>query len=412
MSVIKSFAHLAHHSLSSLAPHALKRGHIYELMAAGLGFKSWASLVRSYALVDTDDPNLPSGCGRNLFARALQLGLSEAEAAAVMERFQTLFRQQPFGCLAFKELDKSLFPSLLVSEGGLDWDSPDCVSHSDADADENRWDTDGSSPAKRGFSRSSELLLADLGDRAKRGDVLCHYRLAKLLECKVPSDYLYQEQLKGRVLVAQELRWVENYLQLREQHAKYLKHLVAAADGGVRAAAVDYAAATGNVEYRLRAEHMQGSVNLRLMAESAPDWDTRRDWLWRLVQNGDNSALHQLAAEGDQEAVYELAVLERANAVAGDVSLIRGFAADALSDKDATAAWKWQFVANHYGLDLTRSSLRAYHDGGLSDGGFYDSDFGGPMFVAGDEGLELPAITEEQKRIAKALAEQLLSEAR
>ena len=40
MSVIKSFAHHAHQSLSPLAPRTFKRSHIYELMAAGLGFKS------------------------------------------------------------------------------------------------------------------------------------------------------------------------------------------------------------------------------------------------------------------------------------------------------------------------------------------------------------------------------------
>ncbi|MDT4860680.1 hypothetical protein FQZ97_952550 [compost metagenome] len=68
-------------------------------------------------------------------------------------------------------------------------------------------------------------------------------------------------------------------------------------------------------------------------------------------------------------------------------------------------------MALHYELDLTKSTMRAYHDGGSNAGEFYDSDFGGPMYVDGDEGLDLPTISDEQKLIAKAMAEQLLSEA-
>ncbi|MNY68676.1 hypothetical protein D3C86_2064770 [compost metagenome] len=40
--------------------------------------------------------------------------------------------------------------------------------------------------------------------------------------------------------------------------------------------------------------------------------------------------------------------------------------------------------------------MRAYHDGGERDGQFYDSDFGGGLYAAGDEGLELPDISKTQ----------------
>ncbi len=62
-------------------------------------------------------------------------------------------------------------------------------------------------------------------------------------------------------------------------------------------------------------------------------------------------------------------------------------------------------------MDLTESTLHAFHDGGPQDGDFYDSDFGGSMYVNGDEGLEMPEISEEQLKVARGMAEQLLAEA-
>ena len=65
-------------------------------------------------------------------------------------------------------------------------------------------------------------------------------------------------------------------------------------------------------------------------------------------------------------------------------------------------------VALARGEDLTRSTLAARHDGGSNDGEFYDSDFGGPLYVDGEEGLALPELAREQHREAKAKAQDLL----
>jgi len=404
MSVIKTFAHRAHQTLSPLAPRTFKRSHVYELIAAGLGFNSWAALHPSHVLVDADEADMPPAFGRNVAGRALQLGCLQPEAQKIAEHFQSLYAQQPFGCLPLSELDEYLFESASGTAG--DSDSED----QDFEDDEDWPEEDESEAVRRVFPKTSELLRADLEDRANGGDAYSHYRLAKLLECKVPPDYLYQESLRGRVLNAQEQRWVDNYLTLSEQHLRYLKHLLAAADGGVRAAALDYSIEVGSTDYRLRAEQMDGYVNPRRMAASAPDWPTRREWLWRLADSGDTRALDMLAAEGDQEAAYELSTREAAKAVAGDASYLRGFAEEALRGGDVVAAWKWQFVARSHGLDLTDSTLRARHDGGSNNGHFYDSDFGGPIYVDGDEGVELPEISEELMKTARGMAEQLLAE--
>lgn len=405
MSVIKSFAHRAHQALSPLAPRTLKRSHVYELIAAALGFKSWASLHEGNVLVDADNPETPPTFAQNVMGRALQLGCAQTEAQALAEHFQKLYAQQPFGSVPLCEIDERLFGSQ------ADADHTDSSDDSDFEDDEDWLDEDESEAVKRPPPMTSKMLWADLEDRAERGDGLSHYRLAKLLECKVPTDYLYQESLRGRVLTVQEQRWVEEYLALRDQHARYLNHLLTAADSGIRAAALDYSMVTGNTAYRLRAEAMEGNADPRRMAASAPDWPTRREWLWRLADTGDERALEMLAAEGDQSAVSELTAREIEKAVAGDAAFLRGFAEEALRDGDVVGAWKWQFVALSHELDLTRSSLRARHDGGSNDGEFYDSDFGGPLYVDGDEGLQLPEIAEEEMKTARIMAERLLPDA-
>lgn len=397
MSVIKSFAHRAHKSLSPLAPSSFKRGHVYELMAAGLGFKSWASLHSAHLLIDGQGVHLPADFGRNVLARALQLGLSQTEAEAVAESFHAQCAQKPFGCLALAELDESLFASPSRADADLEWEEDDF------DDDED-WSDESAGSEKLSIPKSSQALLDDLADRASQGDARSHYRLAKLLACKVPSDYLYQESLKGRALTAQEQIWVDQYLQLVPQREKYLQHLQAAADGGIRAANLEYAMEANAPSYRERAVNMTGDIDWRALAETAASHEERNRWLWQAADDGDDSALEELARKGDSGAAEQLALW-------GKQHWLREVAEQAIEQGDSVAAWKWHFVALHYELDLTESTMRSYHDGGSNAGEFYDSDFGGPMYVDGDEGLELPKIGDEQKSIAKAMAEQLLSDA-
>ena len=397
MSVIKSFAHQAHQSLSPLAPSSFKRSHVYELMAAGLGFRSWASLHSAHVLIDGQGVQFPADFGRNVLARALQLGLSQTEAEAVAESFHAQCAQKHFGCLALAELDESLFSSPSRADADLEWEEDDF------DDDED-WSDESGVSEKPSIPKSSQALLDDLADRASQGDARSHYRLAKLLACKVPSDYLYQESLKGRALTAQEQIWVAQYLQLVPQREKYLQHLQAAADGGIRAANLEYAMEANAPSYRERAVNMKGDIEWRALAETATSHEERNRWLWQAADDGDDSALEELARKGDSGAAEQLALW-------GDQHWLREVAEQAIEQGDSVAAWKWHFVALHYELDLTESTMRAYHDGGSNAGEFYDSDFGGPMYVDGDEGLELPKIGDEQKSIAKAMVEQLLSDA-
>lgn len=417
MSVIKSFAHSAHQSLSPLAPHVFKRSHVYELIAAGLGFKSWASLCTDHVLVDEEDTQLRPNFSLNVLARALQLGLSQQQAEAVAQTFHAQCTQHPFDCLALAELDESLFGTPSSGDGYSEQDEGYFQEHEDEqdqqdqqdeeveEAEEVDWlDEPEREPARQAIPRSSQMLLDDLAARASRGEALSHYRLAKLLACQVPSDYLYQESLKGRVLVTQEQIWVDKYLLLVPQREKYLQHLNAAAEAGIRAANLEYAIEANDPSYRERAVNMKGEIDRRLLAETALSNDERNHWLREAADDGDVSALEELANRGDASAAGQLAL-------SGNQHWLREVAESALQQGDVVATWKWHFVALHHELDLTESTMRAYHDGGSNDGEFYDSDFGGPLYVGGDEGLVLPKISAEQLTTAKGMAEQLLSDA-
>jgi hypothetical protein len=111
--------------------------------------------------------------------------------------------------------------------------------------------------------------------------------------------------------------------------------------------------------------------------------------------------LEDLADLGDpwaQERVAPLAGLH----------WLRDAAERALAEGDPVRAWIWQYVALARGEDLTLSTLAARHDGGSNDGEFYDSDFGGPLYVDGDEGLALPELERNQHGEAQAKAQAIL----
>ncbi|MNR16056.1 hypothetical protein D3C85_1326260 [compost metagenome] len=136
-------------------------------------------------------------------------------------------------------------------------------------------------------------------------------------------------------------------------------------------------------------DKMEGPVSALRMAELAPDDTQRLKWLRIAAAEGAPDALAVLARRGDPTALTQMAAR-------GDVDAIRTLATEALDSGNAMDAWQWQKLALLHGHDLTVSTMRAYHDGGERDGQFYDSDFGGGLYAAGDEGLELPDISKTQ----------------
>ena len=355
---------------AKVAGFALKSTHTYELLASAFGQGTWASFSTQYWLTDSPDGAVgerPESTPTLVAARALQLGLEHGSAPQLGSLVLSAVQAARLG-----KVEKAAFDRLRLAGLRL--------------------------PA--GLPQSS-LFISQLSAAATAGDAHAHHRLAALYRCKRPNPYLYEESLKGRQLTALETKWVEEYLVQAQHYPLYQAHLKAAAQGGVRAAALEYAEAFEDPSFFELADRLSGPVDAKHMARVAPDASARHKWL-RIAGQHDLEALEALASEGDVEAMQQLAI-------AGDTYLLRELAERALEGGQVVAAWAWQHIALKHRHDLTKSTLAARHEGGANHGAFYDSDFGGPLFVDGEEGLDLPQLTRSQLAEAKQMAKELMA---
>lgn len=393
---VKELAHAAQQTLQTRAGCSVKRSHVHELLAAAFGFSSWAAFLSESVLADGGVGNAPAGGLPRVIGRAIHLQYASGAASDIGDALLDFLAQRQISSVRWSELKDMLTPVPRVShDDGLD-DEDDC--------DEN----DEAPPTKAAITLTrdkllrSPLLLHSLEHAAEAPNPSAHYLLAALYQCDRPNPYLYDESLKGRFLTAVERRWVDEYLQREPQFRRYETHLKAAALGGVRAAALEYAAAFDSQEFFKLAERLSGDVDSARMAQVAPTAESRASWLRNAAEQGSTSALEELAYKGEEWAEERLAESGRAQ-------WLRSAAERALAMADPLKAWVWQYLALAHGEDLTRSTMAAYHDGGGRDGKFYDSDFGGALNLAGDEALALPHLGTDEHRTAKARAHEIFN---
>ena len=193
---MKQLAHLAQQSLQARARCIVKRSHVHELLAAALGFGSWAALIAEALPVDAGVSDLPSDVLPRLTARAIQLGYGQGAAEAIGRVLQELCVEQQLSTVRWSELMALMEP--------VAWPA---ISDEELEDDEGDWNDDPASeidtraPMRDRLLRSP-LLLDGLGRWADGGGAERHRILANLLHCKRPDPYLYEESLKGRVLNA------------------------------------------------------------------------------------------------------------------------------------------------------------------------------------------------------------------
>ncbi len=386
---LKFLAHAAQQHLQPLVGSDVPRSHVHELVAAAFGFGSWAALRSDGLLADGGYGERLPQSGPALIGRVVQLGYPQASSVRMADCLLEFLGTHRVSAVSWSHLDT------VVRGVGR---SPQPMLSKVADAENEQTAPSrpfpGGARSDGGIS-SSQLLLDELANRLL--DAETHFRLAKALRCDKPNPYLYEESKRGRKLNAIEQAWADEYLLLVPRHAAYDHHLRQAAEGGVRQAALDYAGAFSRPEYYKMAERLEGEIDLHKMIELAPSADARLRWLRVAAEEGDVSALHDLGSRDDPWALEQLARR-------GDVDAMRQLAEDALQANDAVTAWALQFFAKRRGKDLTKSTLAAYHSEGQHAGKFYDSDFGGPLHVEGDEGIELPAIGPRESARARALA--------
>lgn len=393
---LKELAHAAHQSLQARAGCDLRRSHVHELIAAAFGYRSWAAFLSESLLADAGIGAPPAGgATASVVGRALQLQYAQAAAGAMALALLDFTSERGLGAVRRAALADLLRPApRYIDDDGQEDDDLE-------DADEGSREVAPVSVPAHEQLLGSALLLSSL-EQVAASDPEGHHLLAALHRCARPNPYLYEESLKGRALTSIERGWADEYLRLQPQYRKYELHLRAAALGGVRAAALEYGTVFENPEFFALAERLRGDVDAMRMAEVAATPESRARWLRTAAEQGSRSALEQLADQGDPWAEERVAAW-------GDVSWLRSAAGRAMDRGDALRAWTWQYLALARGVDLTASTMAAYHDGGQQDGQFYDSDFSGPMYVDGDEGLALPVLGDAAHREAKAKAQELFN---
>ena len=392
---LKELAHVAQQTLQDHAGCTVKRSHVHELLAAAFGYRSWAAFLSESLLADGGVGAEPSGALPRVIGRAVQLRYGQTAAQEMARVLLQFIAERRLSIVPWSVVIDLLMPAIPVDD------------RERLDEDEDNWDDVEPAPATTaaGLARDqlklSPMLRNSLEQAAESSNAQAHFLLAALYRCKRPNPYLHEESLKGRALTAVERGWVDEYLRLEPQYRNYEAHLKAAALGGVRAAALEYGTAFENPEFFRLAERLSGNVDALQMAQVAATPEARTSWLRTAAEQGSRSALEQLAERGDAWAEERVAEW-------GDAHWLRSAAERALSNGNAVRAWTWQYLALEHGLDLTRSTMAAYHDGGQQDGQFYDSDFGGPMYVGGEEGLVLPGLSRAQHQDAKAKAREIL----
>lgn len=235
---VKELAHAAQQTLQTHAGCIIKRSHVHELLAAAFGFSSWAAFLSEAVLADgAVGADAPSGGLPRVIGRALQLQYAPGVASELAGALLHFVAQRQLSFVRWSELEDVLTSIMdLADDDGLD-DQEDLEYRGEA------------VPAKAaiGLTRDrlfqSPLLLHSLEHAAQPMNPKAHHLLAALYQCDRPNPYLYEESLSGRSLNAVERSWVEEYLRLEPQFRLYETHLKAAALGGIRAAALEYAAA-------------------------------------------------------------------------------------------------------------------------------------------------------------------------
>lgn len=397
---LKELAYAAHAALQDRAGCVIKRSHVHELLAATFGSRSWASFHARFLLADAGVGNVPVDALPKVTGRALQLGYDQRTAISVVHTLLEFVETHRLSCVSRAELQAVLMPPAQYAKDDQEDEDEDADWHEDPPSADF-----AAARLTRELIEKSPLLIHGLKQYADESDPQGHFLLAALYRCKRPNPYLHEESLKGRVLNAVEQGWVAEYLRQVPRHRLYEFHLKEAALCGVRAAALEYGMSFDSNEFLALAERLEGAVDARQMAQIASTPNARGQWLREAAQKGDEAALEDLAAQGDDWAEEQLA--QR-----GDVYWIRRAAERAIENREAGRAWMWQHLALKFGADLTKSTMRAYHDGGSHNGEFYDSDFGGPLFVDGDEGLLLPPLSRADQSAAKGKAQTIFAMAK
>ncbi|WP_421275605.1 hypothetical protein [Aeromonas veronii] len=383
---IKQFVRDTRQQLVDSSALSLKTSHLYELIAAAFGYRSYAALqAEAIVLHQTPWPCQP-------------------DLALLEQRGRELALPQPqtLSLLVGQHLQRAGVVSIQVEALGLtredDWDD----TWEDGWLDDEVEDEDAQlqpAPSNTTLLNAAQALLKQLDAYhqppialqalqqleafAERGHPKVHWWLAQRLgdaetyidNSDVPSGYWYRKQQEGMVLSGPELEFANGFAAMLEEQQRWLHHTLKAAQGGIVEAR--FALAEAKLDSSIFDTDPAAVSDPAAIAWLAMEHDNQQaahHWLTQAAQRGDTQAMLSLIEEYDRDNLYQ--------------------------------SWVWLRLAQLLGDDFTQDDLRAIHENGDD----YDDDVGGPLYVAGREGIELPPLAPELASKAEEEAQRLFAQ--
>ena len=387
---IKELVYASKQQLESATQQSFRHSHIYELFAASFGFNTRASLDTAHIMAVMVRAQVPVASSlATLHRRLAELGY-ESVADSAGAALLSMIADQRLGVVSVESVAEAL------QQGH--WAYPDdWYDIADEENEDESSDSEPASPPSPSLDPAKTALLIDgLNGAASRGCAAAHYALALIyrgdeLSEEEGSSYWYSLMEQGRDLDGVQLEWATAYkIHLLNAEREAL-HLNEAARLGCADARLDLA-----LEKAQRAEHqgdhgqaehwykeaaglghVEAMRSLAWLAEETGDVHSARHWTHQAALHGVVGAMRDLIDEDDQGNLFQ--------------------------------NWVWVYLAEHLGTDLRKSTLRAYHDGGMYADEEYDDDQGGPLYVAGDEGVRLVPLSASEEAEAKKQAAELFS---
>lgn len=350
---IKNIIYLAHQRLEQVTNIPVKRSHLYELLAAAFGFNTYASLTSQAILIQRKNPDPMDTVNLDLLQqRTEEFGYKNI----LTTELPVIIQEHQIGALTLADLIAQLKNDDYLDE--YDWE------HEDS------------------YQQVSPEVFRALEALSKTGSPLAHYALAlhhengdDSDEDGVSNDYWYKQMQSGRELGKVEKEFALAYQRQLTSESKYQFHLREAARLGCSQALLDLAEKFGDHAFFI-GHHRDVDTDPMRVAEIANRlhrYDDHRNWLTVAAEAGDIEAVRELIENYDK--------------------------------KDLVRCWTWVYLSQLLGNDLTQDRYFAINE----DGSNYDDDIGGPVYAAGEAGLNLPLLNDEQSIIARHAAENLFN---
>lgn len=356
---IKEHAYRAHAFLQPRCVASLKRSHVHELLAAAVGYSTYAAFQHEATWCNVplclSGIDLAPGVMRT---RCRELGLPAHEGEQVVEGLTLFLRGAGYAPVRFDSL-------IAAVEGHQD----------DPDWHEWVWTrvVEPTHGALGLYFEHQRLLLEGLEAAAQRGVPAAHLAIAKLLESE--AVLFGDEEERMRRQVRREGTWTSPFVSFVDIEAnglrveeKHRHHLLASARGGDIRALMETAERYGDPAVLERAP--SGEMDPMSMVEIAGEHgngELVRYWLTVAAQEGDIGAMRELILDHDEPNEQ---------------------------------AWVWMHLSRLLEDDLSQDRYEAINE----DGTPYDDDIGGPAYVGGDEGIDLDPLPSDADAAARQTA--------